>query len=58
MRKPEEKRLIEDLDLGGRIILKWILREIGWCGIDWNYLGQDRDQWGTLLNTVINLRVP
>jgi hypothetical protein len=33
------------------------LREIGWEGMDWIHLGQDRDQWGTLLNTVMNLWV-
>jgi hypothetical protein len=34
------------------------LREIGWGGIDWIDLAQDRDQWRALVNTVINLRVP
>jgi hypothetical protein len=25
----------EDQDVGGWTILKWILREIGWGGMDW-----------------------
>jgi hypothetical protein len=34
------------------------LREIGWDGMDWIDLAQDRDQWRALVNTVMNLRVP
>jgi hypothetical protein len=33
-------------------------REIGWGGMDWIDLAQDRDQWMTLVNTVKNLRLP
>jgi hypothetical protein len=44
--------------LGGWTILKWILREMGWYGINWIELAQDRDQWRALVNTVMNLRVP
>jgi hypothetical protein len=32
--------------------------EIGWDGMDWINLAQDRDQWMVLVNTVMNLRVP
>jgi hypothetical protein len=35
-----------------------VLREIGWEGVDWIHLAQDRDQWWALVNTVINLWVP
>jgi hypothetical protein len=34
------------------------LREIGWEGVDWIELAQDRDQWKALVNTVIKLLVP
>jgi hypothetical protein len=27
-------------------------REIGWENVDWINLGQDRDQWWTLMNAV------
>jgi uncharacterized protein YjcR len=47
----------EDLNVGGWTILKWIL-EIGWDGMDWIDVAQDRDQWRALVNTVMNLRVP
>jgi hypothetical protein len=33
------------------------LREIGWGGMDWIYLIQDRDQWRALVNTIKNLWV-
>jgi hypothetical protein len=38
--------------------IKMDLREIGFVGMDWIDLAQDRDQWRVLVNTVINLRVP
>jgi hypothetical protein len=31
---------------------------IGCSDVDWIGLVQDRDQWRTLVNTVMNLRVP
>jgi hypothetical protein len=34
------------------------LREIGWDGMDWTELAQDRVQWRALVNTVMSLRVP
>jgi hypothetical protein len=38
--------------------IKMSLREIGWGGMDWSDLAQDRDQWRALVNTVMNLRIP
>jgi hypothetical protein len=38
--------------------IKMELREIGCGGMDWICLSQDRDQWRTLVNTVINIGVP
>jgi hypothetical protein len=48
----------------GRPRRRWVdninmdLREIGWDDMDWIELAQDRDQRRTLVNTVMNLRVP
>jgi hypothetical protein len=56
--KPEGKR---PLGRPRRImvdIIKMDDTEIGWGGMDWNDLAQDRDQWTALVNTVIILRVP
>jgi hypothetical protein len=47
----------------GRQGRRWVdnietdLREIGWGGVDWMDMAQDRDQWRALVNTVLNLRV-
>jgi hypothetical protein len=38
--------------------IKTVLIEIGWGGLDWVNLAQDRDQWRSLVNMVMNLRVP
>jgi hypothetical protein len=45
-------------DVGGWIRVKWMLREIGWSGMDWIELTQDRDQWRVPVNTIMNLRFP
>jgi hypothetical protein len=56
--EPEGKRPL------GRQRRRWVdnikihLREIEWDGMDWIDVAQDRDQWRTLVNTVMNLRVP
>jgi hypothetical protein len=56
--KPEGKRP------PGRPRRRWVdnikidLREIGWDGMDWIDLAQDRVQWRDFVNTVMNLRVP
>jgi hypothetical protein len=48
----------------GRPKSRWVnninmdLTEIGWGGMDWIDLAQDRDQWRVLENTVMKLRVP
>jgi hypothetical protein len=34
------------------------LREIGWEGVDWIHLAQDRDQRRVLVNTVMEHRDP
>jgi hypothetical protein len=51
--KPERNRLL------GKPRHRWVgniemdLGEIGWGGMDWIHLAQDRDQWKALVNTVI-----
>jgi hypothetical protein len=38
--------------------IKMDLGEIGWNGVDWIDVAQDRDQQRALVNTVLILRVP
>jgi hypothetical protein len=51
--KPEMKRSL------GRPRCKWKdtiridITEIGWLGVDWMPLVQDRDQWRALVHTVM-----
>jgi hypothetical protein len=54
----KERHHWEDQDVGGWTILKCFFEEIGWDGVDWIDMAQDSDQWRTLVNTVLNLRVP
>jgi len=34
------------------------LQEVGWGGMDWIDVSQDRDRFGAVVNTVMNLWVP
>jgi hypothetical protein len=58
MGKPEGKRPL------GSPRRKWVdnikldLRDIGGEGMDWIFMAQNRYQWRSLVNTVLNLRVP
>jgi hypothetical protein len=50
--------LMGDLDVGGRIILQFLLEKYDVVARDWIDLAQDRDQWRALVNTVMNICVP
>jgi hypothetical protein len=56
--KPKGKRQL------GRPRRRWMdnirldLGEVGWGGVDWIGLAQDRNRWTALLNSVLNLRIP
>jgi hypothetical protein len=48
----------------GRPRRRWVdnirmdLGEVGWGGVDWKGLAQDRNRWKALVHSVLNLRVP
>jgi hypothetical protein len=56
--KPEGKRSLGRRRRKWEDNIKMDLREIGWVGMDWIDLAQDRDQWRALVNMVMNLWVP
>ena len=53
-----ERDHLEDSGVGGRLILRWILRQWDVGGMGWINLTEDRDRWWALANAEMNLRVP
>jgi hypothetical protein len=58
VRKSEVKRPLGRPRCGWVYYIKRDLGEIGWVGVDWIGLDQDRDKWRALVNVVMNLQVP
>jgi len=48
-----ERDRMEDLDVDGRIILKWVLKKED--EMTWSDRALERDKWRTLVNTVMIL---
>jgi hypothetical protein len=53
----KEMDCMEVLHTDRRKILKWILREIRWYGVDCMYLVQGRDQRQAPVNTIMDLHI-
>jgi hypothetical protein len=56
--KPESKRTLGKPRRRWEDNIRLDLWEIGWEGVDWTHVAQDRDQWRALGYTVVNLGVP
>ena len=58
MGKPEGKRPLGRTRRRWEDKIKMDLQEVGCGGLDWMSMAKDRDRWRTLVNAVMNLRVP
>ena len=56
--KTEGKRSLGRSNLRRENNIYIYLQEVGWGGMGWIDLAQDRDRWQALVNTVMNLLVP
>jgi hypothetical protein len=56
--KPEGKRQLERHRHRWKNNIRMDLTEIGWGGMHWIDLAQNRDRWRAPVNTVMNVRVP
>jgi len=56
--KPEGKRALGRPRRRWEDNIKMNLEEVGYGGMDWIVLAQDRDMWRALVNAVMKLRVP
>jgi hypothetical protein len=55
--KPEGKQPLGRPKRRWEDVIKMDLREIGWGGVEWIHLAQDRDRWRDVVYAVMNLRV-
>jgi hypothetical protein len=56
--KPEGRRPLGRSRRRWKDNIKMDLLEIGWSGMDWIGLAQDRNKWRALRNALMNIRVP
>jgi hypothetical protein len=55
--KPKRKGLFGGPGRRWEDTIRIDVREIGWGGVDWIHLAEDRDQLRAFVNTVTNIRV-
>jgi hypothetical protein len=47
----------KDQDIGGWMILRWMLVRQDWGGFDWIGLAEDGDKWRAPVNVVMNHQI-
>jgi hypothetical protein len=57
MGNPEGKKPLERPRRRWEDGIKMDLEVIGWGGVEWIHLAQDRDRWRAVVNAVMNFRV-
>ena len=56
--RPEEKRPLEKPRRRWEDNIKIGFQEVGWGGLDWIDVTQDKDRFGARVNAVMKIRVP
>jgi len=56
--RPEGRRTLGRPRRRWKDDIKIDLQEVGWKGVDWIGVAEDRDRWGAVVNAVMKLRVP
>jgi hypothetical protein len=58
VRRPERRRTLGRPRRRGEDNIILDLQEVGWGGMDWIDMAEDRNMWRALVSAVMNLRVP
>jgi hypothetical protein len=57
MGRPEERRPLGRTRRRWEANIKMDLQDVGWGGMEWIDMAQDRDRWRAVVSAVMNLRV-
>jgi hypothetical protein len=55
--RPEGKRPLGRPKHRWKDNIRMDLREVGWEGVDWIHLAQDKDQWQAFVTMIMNPRI-